>query len=122
MKDWCFKSSFFTSLGFTTPLPLQLYNNQEENIYVRLGSELLHLSAKKLLTKEKLVEMKVALEKMGKSQKLPKSKKKKKMTELITNTSMPSDQELFLIANGILLPRVKTINGKRAKIIQKRIN
>lgn len=27
MKEWCFKSSFFTSLGFTTPLPLQLYNN-----------------------------------------------------------------------------------------------
>lgn len=74
------------------------------------------LISKKLLTEQKLLEMKVALGQVDKSKKL--SKAKKVITELITNTSMPNDQELLLIANGILLPPVKTFNGKRVKMIQ----
>lgn len=149
LNKWCFKSSFFCSMGFVTPNQLQLHEQEPVN-YASVCSHLLNLAVNDELVGTDFDELKKSLAKFEfcrsldfeseakdedvlkklEAMKTTKNQKGRKLSkakclliEVILNHNLQLDEKtLMLLYSGIIYPKVKNINKKRATVMENKLS
>ncbi|KAI9356397.1 hypothetical protein BD770DRAFT_390152 [Pilaira anomala] len=147
LKKLCFKSSFFLDMDFTTPDQLNLYEEKEPNNgFISVCSKLINLAVYYHLNEEEYQglenllikfeywkslgfedavskdEMMSRLDHFKRTIKRGLSISKRLLVELVLTKQLNLNASILMtLYNGLIYPRVKSINKKRVKKMQEQL-